>query len=321
MQSTLYYLHALSPLHVGTGQDAGAIDLPIAREKATHLPFIPGTGLKGMLRAELNPKNRETGQERGYLVDWLEEADKLNYTPPEKPHWDILFGPEKVDDDNAFAGAVSFGDAHLLCLPVRSLAGTFAWATCPFILERYKRQAAACGIQSPNTNFDLKDGSDDTAEAMVCSNSLLKHNGKIILEDLDLDKKDGADKWAAHLAEVFFQDAQWREMFQQRFIILPDSILDFLAETATEVRARVKINENRVVQKGALWWEENLPAESLLFGLIAADRSRKKYEEKYIEGIDILKYLPTDTVRLQLGGNMSIGRGLVNWTRGKVKGE
>ena len=47
----LSFVHALSPLHAGTGQGAGIIDLPIAREKATGLPYLPGSSLKGTLRA------------------------------------------------------------------------------------------------------------------------------------------------------------------------------------------------------------------------------------------------------------------------------
>lgn len=329
MESTLYYLHALSPLHVGTGQDAGTIDLPIAREKATHLPYVPGTGLKGMLRMELDPKNHKKGQERGYIVDWLEEAEKLGYKPPQdEKQWEILFGPEKVGDNNVFAGAVSFGDAHLLCFPVRSLKGTFAWATCPFILQRYQREAEACGINDlPSTDFSLENGNDDKeAEAMVTSNPCLVHHKKIILEDLDLIQKDGADAWAEHIAKAVFKEkkqeneSDWRKMFKERFVILPDGIFDFLAETATEVRARVKIDENTgVVKGGALWWEENLPAETLLFGLVAADRSRNKYEDKYLDADEVLKFLPAWHVRLQLGGKMSVGRGLVNWIRGGVK--
>ncbi|MCS7269380.1 MAG: RAMP superfamily CRISPR-associated protein, partial [Geminicoccaceae bacterium] len=45
-----FLLHALSPLHAGTGQAAGIVDLPIARMKATGIPFVPGSSIKGVLR-------------------------------------------------------------------------------------------------------------------------------------------------------------------------------------------------------------------------------------------------------------------------------
>ncbi len=47
MSARLLLLHALSPIHCGTGQSVSGIDLPIAREKATN---IPRCRLNGMPR-------------------------------------------------------------------------------------------------------------------------------------------------------------------------------------------------------------------------------------------------------------------------------
>jgi len=286
MNSTFYYLHALSPLHVGIEQGAGVIDMPIAREKTTGLPLVPGSGLKGVLRYELK--------------DDLAED------------WEILFGPERVaDTESGFAGALTLGDAHLLCLPVRALVGTFAWATCPFILARYVREAKVF-FNAPVTKLPpLSD-----TQALTTTETKLVHDKKVVLEDLDLDHQNGADEWAQHIAEIVFNDdPEWQTLFKQRFVILPDGVLDFLAETATEVRARIKISEEtRVVQKGALWYEENLPIETVLYGIVAAERSRK--EKHALNAEDILKKLPKGPRRLQLGGNASTGHGLVNWIKG-----
>ena len=41
MARQAFLLHALTPLHAGTGHAAGVIDLPIARMKATGIPFVP----------------------------------------------------------------------------------------------------------------------------------------------------------------------------------------------------------------------------------------------------------------------------------------
>ena len=46
MLTKLLFIHALSPLHAGTGQGVGIIDQPIAREKATGIPFLPGSSSK-----------------------------------------------------------------------------------------------------------------------------------------------------------------------------------------------------------------------------------------------------------------------------------
>ena len=50
MESKAYVLHALSPLHAGTGHAADVIDLPIARMKATGIPIVLGSSVKGVLR-------------------------------------------------------------------------------------------------------------------------------------------------------------------------------------------------------------------------------------------------------------------------------
>lgn len=44
-----YWIHTMTPLHVGTGRGVGYIDLPIAREKVTNWPCIPGSAVKGVV--------------------------------------------------------------------------------------------------------------------------------------------------------------------------------------------------------------------------------------------------------------------------------
>src|SRR5450432_689726 len=109
MSSRIVFLHAWTPVHSGTGQGVGSIDLPIARERATHLPLVPGSSIKGCLR------DASTS---------LSTNDKI-----------AIFGPD-TDNADAHAGALRVGDARLTLLPVRSLTATFVWTTCPFVLLR-----------------------------------------------------------------------------------------------------------------------------------------------------------------------------------------
>lgn len=278
MKQALYYLHTMSALHVGTGHGTGIIDLPIAREKASHLPQVPGSSIKGVLRDEL----------RGQLIN----DDLL-----------ALFGPEMGQTASEYAAALTVGDSHLLCLPVRSWHGTFSWATCPMILHRYQRD-----LQSGHVIPEPADNA-----ALHCTDSKLVDNEKIYLEDLDLNAvlHPEVDNWAEVIAEAVFPDATWRDLFKQRFVILPDNLFDFLAETATEIRARIRIEEGtRTVQSGALWYEEYLPAETLLWGNLASDRARKPNDVR--GGQAMLALLPV-TKTLQIGGNATVGAGQVNW--------
>jgi len=67
MQPILYHLHALSPLHCGIGQAAGVVDLPIARSRATKLPIVPGSSLRGVLRQAIADDN-DNGEPADELI-------------------------------------------------------------------------------------------------------------------------------------------------------------------------------------------------------------------------------------------------------------
>lgn len=287
MQHHLYHLHALSALHAGTGQAVGAVDLPIARERASGLPYFPGSSLKGVLR------------DRCAADDERER----------------LFGPERIAaNEDAFAGALAVGDASVLLLPVRSMAGVMAWATCPFVLRRYAADRAIV------TAIDLPPlPTIAPQQAFVADPTCLKVDAThLVIDDLDLEAQSDAatTQWAQLLRDTLFPgDEQAKHHFDKRFVVLSDDDFGFLAETATEVRARIRIDDTTgTVQRGALWYEENLPAETVLWGLIGVGQSRAKGDRR--TSIDMQRAFvqaagPVAT--LQLGGKASVGRGLVRF--------
>src|SRR5438105_1346826 len=124
MKSQLTLVHVLSPLHPGIGQGAGVIDLPIAREKATSLPYLPGSSIKGALRTRLWQKDQ--------LQAYRE-----------------IFGSDLSEGENSRASSVLFSDQRLLLLPIRSLAGVFAWVTAPYVLHRFVRDLLDTQLKPP----------------------------------------------------------------------------------------------------------------------------------------------------------------------------
>ncbi len=291
MQTQIFHLQNLSALHVGTGQGVGVVDLPIARSKSTNLPLVPGSAIKGVLRDELASQK------------FLRENDIKT-----------LFGPDTSLED-AHAGAIAFGDANLLLLPIRSFAGTVAYATCPFILRQYKRDntTKTADLQIPQ----LAGSDDDTVSARVTAGSslIVRGTGRIALEDLDIQAydDDSTQKWADAITESLYPDnskdyEDWRTQVASRFVILPDDIFSFLADTATEVRTRIRIDrKTRTVQQGALWTEENLPADSVFWGVIGVSQSRKKSDDRSAQ--DLADLLPTQEIKIQIGGKHTVGRG------------
>ncbi|MGH8610275.1 MAG: RAMP superfamily CRISPR-associated protein [Gammaproteobacteria bacterium] len=84
----------------------------------------------------------------------------------------------------------------------------------------------------------------------------------------------------------------------------------------TEVNARIRIDdEKKIAAKGALWYEESLPAESILAGLVWCDRAfprgllqppNGKTEEQWLMDTYCQKELT-----LQIGGKATVGKGRV----------
>jgi len=113
-----------------------------------------------------------------------------------------------------------------------------------------------------------------------------------------------------------------------RIVILSDNDFKDFTNLSTEVITRTKIdNETGTVASGALFTEEFLPTESILYSLIFASPifqkkdtdfsknvKRKSDEEAeevlnfFKKGLDDAKYT------VQVGGNYSLGKGIVKAT-------
>ncbi len=282
----LLFIHALSPVHAGTGQSTGAIDLAIARDRATEHPIIPGSTIKGCLR---------------------------DRAQAEKPKDTIaIFGPDTAKA-HEHAGALVFGDANLLLLPVRSVAGTFAWVTSPFLLARFARDAKEAGL-SPHSIPSIA----SIGDCATTPNSTLKVQAnniqRVIFEDLDLATSaqgalpTAADQWADLLSKQLFKDDDfWKTQLKQKLCIVHDDVMTFLARHATDVSTRVSIDDqSKTVKDGQLWTEENLPSETILYALLAAMPNGKtgKTDKQIFEVMESLATKP-----LQMGGNATVGRG------------
>jgi CRISPR-associated protein Cmr4 len=268
-----YLVHALSPLHAGIGHAADVIDLPIARLKATGIPYVPGSSIKGVLREARNGDNPGTT----YAV----------------------FGPP-TSDAAAHAGALSLGEARLLALPVRSFRGVFTWTTSPLLLALAKRDLGERGQDLPVPTIEGR-------RASVARGSVCLHNGNLFLEDLDLPARetDEASRWSALLAPLI---SPGDDIFSKRFAIVDDDTMGFFMETATQVDARVRLDsETRTVAKGALWLEESLPPETVLIGVLVADRSRRNGTHLTPEQVANFG-LPGELV-IQIGGKATTGHG------------
>jgi CRISPR-associated protein Cmr4 len=320
-----------TPLHAGSGSDLGIVDLPIQREKHTDYPKIEGSGLKGSIREIFSTQPNKTQIE----ANWDIKVDLDDDSKYKKEILKLVFGPEQGD---LHAGALGFTDARLLLFPVKSVKGVFAWITCPAVLERFQQDLSIC---QPGIVFvDKLPG-----EGAVTKNSgLIVRDNKIVLEEYTFtvnrsDECNAVSDWVA--ANVLPPDssyAYWRDKVKRDIVVLSDDDFRDFVMLSTEVIARTKIDSKTgTVEAGALWYEEYLPTDSILYSLALttplflavegdddekkrADEQKKKgifyvdqvQDKNRLEAEKVMKFF-TDGLPdvIQIGGNATIGKGLV----------
>lgn len=283
------FLYAESSVHLGSGQSFAAIDLAIQRERFTDLPVGAATGVKGVVRDAME---RRAGSKDEQVL--------------------AAFGPdtEALID---YAGALAFTDLRLLLFPVRSLTGVFAWATCRFALERLRRDLHSIGVTLDLSVPDVKKGT-------VCTGpgSGLVHEGTVVLEEYamkaDWHRSVGQlGEWlAANALPSGSEYAFWRDRLPAYLVVLHDDDFRDFTRHSTEVVARIKLNDRKTTtgDGGNLFYQENLPAESLLYSLVLAQDDLSGGGRT---AADLLAFVRTlDGQRLQIGGDASTGRGLTH---------
>lgn len=308
LTTKMCWLQAITPLHVGMGRGVGFIDLPIIREKVTNWPLVPGSAIKGVMR------------------DYFDQ-EVVNKKDEEKKAFEKLinmaFGKPDDDSGNANSGSLIFTDARIICMPIRSLYGTFAYITSHLVLERLKRDLIAAGYRDLHETPEPMEN-----EVLHIPGSKLVADNKVFFEDLDFTARADNDRtmnWAETLAKaVFPSDTRWQNIFKERFAVVSDNSFNFLSDTGTEVAAHIKIEDDKkIVAKGALWYEEALPVETILAGIAWCDRA---YGGNYTKREEILRkqeeilstFCGDSALELQIGGKATVGKGKVRclFTRG-----
>lgn len=317
-QWALQLFHCITPLHNGAGQGLGTIDRPIIREAATGYPFIQSSTLKGAYRDKAGTDNAVTA----------------------------AFGSKDANKPNL--GCVSFTDAMLVALPVRSLAGTFALCTSRLALARLHRwlEIAQVTAQGPKafqaaiaTLLEKAAGMDQTAvgpsawdpngattqgppwdQAIRINDIRINDKGPYCLEGLVLDPEpDGGARAAVaevawRLAKLLFgadPKAFWHGYFRSRLLLVPDLPFSDLVKRATPVEANIKILETGITQDGSLRYTEYLPAEAVLASLVSAGDPRVGGVTS--KGVWTL-FTNVATGPIQLGADESKGKGIATST-------
>ncbi|MBD2772616.1 RAMP superfamily CRISPR-associated protein [Iningainema tapete] len=112
-------IKTLAPLHVGAtaGEESGNLNL-IFRDQFTQTGIIPGSSIRGRLRAEMRRQQGETLANKWYGDDAKSELS-----------------------DSTSESLVKLEYASIVWLPVFCPGQPIVWVSCPRLLKRYQRLA------------------------------------------------------------------------------------------------------------------------------------------------------------------------------------
>lgn len=269
--------HALTPLHAGSGQTTGLVDLPVQREVHTAFPMIASSGLKGSIR--------DTAE-----AQWGKEDERVT----------VIFG----SDDASVSGAVAITDARILAFPVRSLQRVFVWVTCPMVLSRFARDATLAGVPLDALSIEHL----LTGHALTAPDNF---QSPLVLEDVSLDITPAGSTDAVVAALARFVAADLAAELRHRLVIASDEDFQHFVRHSTQISARVKLTDEKTVSPGALWYEEALPPETLLYALLLAAAPRGDRKAGLADAAAVAKEVTgiLHERHLQIGGNETVGQG------------
>jgi CRISPR-associated protein Cmr4 len=290
-KKAVLFLYAVSPVHLGAGQAVGVIDNPIQRERHTGHPCFAGSGIKGAVR-------------HGFAAIGG-DAELV----------DQLFGPAPTSGD-LHAGAVSFGDAQLVALPIRSLKGGYVYATCPQALARTRR------LVETMTSKNLAWPELDVVKPQECllANPELLSNDKLHLEAFEYRAKMSKKlmEFTPSLADLAMpvqpEFAYFRDKLKNDLVVLSDTDFAYFTQNAMLVEPHVRIDPDTGTAKdGGLFYTENLPPESLLIAPLLASQTRTGRKDDQDDAAGVMAKIKNviDSKLLQMGGDATTGRGLV----------
>ena len=274
-------LLAQTSIHAGAGSQTGIIDLPIQREGHNGWPCVFGSAVKGALRDRA-------------------EQQIIEGKPADKSYEDIqkddaivsVYGAPPKQSGESSAGAIIVTDARLLLFPVRSLTSQFKWVTCPDALRRYLADSKRLGLP---VDFDVSElaniGENQAIIHNVSDNNQPSqpkiHNtnnaDSLFLEEyrfvVEPPPKDLCKVISALVQLMQRDDA--KQALKNQLVIVSNDNFTHLVNHATPVNAHIALDAlTKTTQGGALWYEETLPPETLLYIGLSANASRQEKPTK-----------------------------------------
>jgi len=300
-EARLALMTPITPLHVGSGKEAGAVDLPVQRDPMGY-PVVWGSSVKGALRGFMS---------LGGYRDFVEK----------------FFGPERGSPELEI-GRMFVSDLRLLAISGGCGLGGCLY-TSRYLLLGFRDILQLLNKLSGEESGRYREYFDNLKHVLECADGsdvvLSAEHGEGFLNlggGIYVSKEGRALSYSVCsqlgklfrdiLAEVY--DDEVAEWFSDRVVLLPDSLAaEIIGRRLVMKTTRVALDyESKRVRSGALWSEEAVPDHSLFAGMFMFRKIGEReslFEEfkRTICGDDECSFY------VVIGGHETIGRGLVKF--------
>ena len=317
MNSKILYLFTRTPLHVGAGASVGAIDQPIQRERHTGFPIIPASSLKGSFADQWNESLQDEEADKDGKVKRVRVTKGGAIT---EAAW--LFGSD--NDKSAFAGSLLFSEARVLAFPIRSAKGSYAWITCPLMLQRARRDGVISDVIPAEPKDDEAIFKTDGPLAL-CVKIKGVERFQVVLEEYTFTNTETFPEDLAKKLAMLLEDDLFKSI-GDRLVILSNGMMSHFVSTTCEIAQHVRISdETGTAEEGGLFNQENVPSETLFYSVLTATKSRVPTGElKDKIASEALKAFEAKLTEahstFQFGGDASTGLGFCTVTLNSTKG-
>lgn len=297
-QKSILIIRNITPMHVGSGNELGIVDLPIQREGHTDFPKIEASSLKGSIREAFENILGQDNLDIHLVFGYDNDAD---------PNETVKNTLNQSNDNNTeYAGAISFSDARILLFPVKTPKSVFAWITCPYVLKRFNEDLQLAGFNTIDLPAEINN-IQNNPDFCIASSDKLKIDGKVVLEEYSFyaDTNIEIAKKIADLIKI--------DNIKDKLVIVSDETFTNFVKLSTEIITRTKINNKTgTVKDSALFNEEYLPAESILYSLIFAAPIFNNVKNNFTDDISVMEFIKNNfPAYFQIGGNATLGKGIV----------
>jgi CRISPR-associated protein Cmr4 len=185
---------------------------------------------------------------------------------------------------------------------MRSTFAPFVWITSLAVLARLNKDLKL--TEKPTD--DLSALQQLKKEEAFWVNGQFKSGTSILLEDVEVTT---AQQITLQHLGAFIEKAE-------RLLVVHDEVFNYGVSNCTSVLAQIAIEQNTgTTQKGSLRYQEELPADTLMYTVVCWCAARDLKSELQADMIKGYVSKEVITSHLQVGGDETLGRGIfeIEW--------